>query len=86
MELTAKQMTVMRGFARHNYLTLSASEAGDPEIQAMFDDGIVTAYWGSGVMWHLTRNGRELAAELGLLPTADQLVIDAASGTVIVAD
>ena len=80
--MTSKQLTIMRGFARHDYLTLSASEAGDLEVQAMFDDGLVESYWGSGVMWHLTRKGRELLVELGLSQTADRLVINAASGTI----
>lgn len=77
-----KQMMVMRGFAKHAYFELSASEAGDSDIQGMFDMGLVESYNAQGsIMWHLTRKGREELLRLGLARTADHLVMDAASGT-----
>lgn len=81
--MTPKQMNIMRAFSRHTYFGLSASEAGDPEIQQLFDDGFVESYSVSGgTIWNLARKGREYAVEVGLLKTADRLAIDAASGTI----
>lgn len=81
--MTPTQLNIFRAFGRHMYYGLSASEAGDPEIQQLFDDGFVESYLVSGgTIWHLTRKGREYAVEAGLLQTADRLVIDATSGTI----
>lgn len=63
--MTPRQEAVLRAFVQRSaYFQLSASEAGDPEIQSMFDDGLVDSYWGGGMMWHLTEKGCELATRL----------------------
>jgi hypothetical protein len=57
--MTEKQIRVLRGLAKFNYLQLSASEAGDPEIKELFDAELVRDYWAGGTMWCLTPKGQE---------------------------
>lgn len=78
--LSEHVLQALRGLSWCTYMQLSASEAGDPEIQKFIEDGYAEAYFGGGMIWHLTRKGRELAVELGLLKNPDQLIIEAATG------
>jgi hypothetical protein len=64
--MTPKQTNIMRAFGQSNYYGLSASEAGDPEIQVLFTSGFVERYSVSGgSIWHLTDKGRAYNAEHG---------------------
>lgn len=78
------QLSIFAAFGKHDYYVLSASEAGNPEIQKLFDDGYAESYpaVGAATMWHLTRKGREEAVRLGLRMHADQIVLDAITGTI----
>lgn len=68
MDFTPKQSAALRGLTQHRYIQLSATEAGDSEIQALFSAGLVQSYWGGGVMWHLTADGLAAAASLSEKP------------------
>jgi hypothetical protein len=57
--MTEKQIRALHGLAKFNYLQLSASEAGDPEIQELFDAELVRDYWARGTVWCLTPKGQE---------------------------
>lgn len=82
-QFTDRQLNIFRAFGKLDYFGLSASEFGDPEIQKLFNDGFVEHYSGvGGHYWHLARKGREAAVDMGFRRSADQLVIDAATGKI----
>lgn len=46
--ITDKQWQFLRGIKRAHYPTISAMEAGDPELAVMLDGPYVSTYWGIG--------------------------------------